>query len=641
MRILWANFNCLLDTSSGASMSVQQILSELKSLGHDVRILGATVFDSPKGVSKFGDNWRKIEKIESGKFIDVNDGNLKHTLMKTQSTDRDKLMHSEQVAWVLRYRHEIRYFKPEFIFFYGGGAGDFIPAEARAWNITCGAYLVNGTFEGHRWCRDIDTFITDTNATRDYYRDKLNINPFPIGKFIGSEKIAKVKRPERLLYVNPSLAKGATLAIMMARLLERMGSSINIEVVESRGDWDTVLKAVNTTLGLPEGECPTNIIVTPNTADMASIYARTKVLFVPSLWWESGARVIAEAQLNGIPVVATHRGGNPEMVGSGGVTFSLPDSCYRKPYLTTPTENGLMPIAEKIIQMFEDDAYYNSLCTAALANANVTSNARNNVKKLEGHIKDLVEKKQTWITQPYVVPAYQPYDPQRTYGEELIYEPLLPGEKGIFIDCGGYDGCSAVKFIANNPAFDAITFEPNPDLWSFYTSVPTTLIKKGVAGKTDRRPFTLDEIDGDGSSFVVGKTIDYTRKIKNEDFKTIDIECIDICEVIESLKDYQKIILKLDVEGAEYEILEKLLERGLMARVSKLYAEWHWQKIGMSYEQHMTIYNHVKKFCPIQDWDALDMSVFNRDEEREKYRLDLLMNVVGDCIPRYQKKFNF
>ena len=146
----------------------------------------------------------------------------------------------------------------------------------------------------------------------------------------------------------------------------------------------------------------------------------------------------------------------------------------------------------------------------------------------------------------------------------------------------------------------------------------------------------MDEIDGDGSSFVTGKAIDYRKRIKNENFKFIEIQCVDICEVINSLHDYQKIILKLDVEGAEYEILEKLLESGLMSRVSKLYAEWHWNKMGLSQERHKAIYNRVKEHCPIQDWDALEMSVHHRDEERKKSRLDLLESVMNRKINEYQ-----
>ena len=638
MKILWANFSCLLDTSSGASISVNQILKELKNIGHDIRILGATIFDSPKGVSLFGDNWKKILSIDSGKFIDINEGDLKHLLLKTKSTERSELTQSEINAWVMKYRNLIKYFKPDFIFFYGGGLGDLIPSEARAWNIPCGAYLVNASFEGRRWCRDVDTFITDTNATRDYYRNKLNIDPYPIGKFIGGDKINKNKNipKNRLLYINPSMAKGAAIVVVLARLLERLGSSIIIEIVESRGDWEAVLALVNKTLGLTANHCPANIIITPNTSEMAEIYARTKLLIVPSLWWESGARVIAEAQLNGIPVIATLSGGNAEMVGEGGLLITLPKACHEKPYLTIPSEEGLLSVAKKIIEIFHNEEYYKKLSISALENSKLTSDIHKNISKLNLHLNNIIEKKQTWTKINYPNPSYNYFDIQRTYGEEIIYEPLLESEKGIFIDCGGYDGCSSVKFILDNPNFSSVTFEPNPELWHYYDNIPTTLIKKGVASQTEHRNFTVDEIDANGSSIVSEKIIDYNKKIKNENFKTIKIQCIDICEIIMKFEEYEKIILKLDIEGAEYEVLNRLINTKLISKINKLYIEWHWNKMGMAYSEHLKILNQVKKYCEIKEWDSLDFSVHNLDPDLINSRISLLKETLGDNINKYK-----
>jgi hypothetical protein len=51
-RILWANTYCLLDSSSGASISVRSILNALASHGWDVGILGATHFDAQNGSKK-------------------------------------------------------------------------------------------------------------------------------------------------------------------------------------------------------------------------------------------------------------------------------------------------------------------------------------------------------------------------------------------------------------------------------------------------------------------------------------------------------------------------------------------------------------------------------------------------------------
>lgn len=637
MKILWANFYCLLDTSSGASISVRQILSELKLAGHDVRILGATVFDAPKGVSKFGNQWKSIEAIQQEKFFEVNDEDgLNHVLLKTSSLNRDQITSAEMGAWHTRYTLEIQYFKPDFIFFYGGGPAGFIPAEARAWNIPVGAYLVNESFNGHRWCRDVDTFITDTQATRDLYRERLNIDPVPIGKFIGQDKIAKERQPVNLLFINPSLSKGVAVLIMMARYLEKRAPNITIEVIESRGDWDEILRAVNYTTGRAADDCPSNIKVTANTADMASVYSRTRVLFVPSLWFESGARVIAEAQLNGIPVVATNRGGNKEMVGAGGVIFNLPEVCYQKPYMTTPTEEGIKPVAECIVRLFEDDDYYKDLSTKAKSNVRRICDAKKNTQTLVNHIQSLIDKKQTWTKPSYTPTAYSPFDKTRPHGEQWIYHALPAGKKGIFIDCGGYDGCSAVKFILNNPHFDAITFEPNPVMWPYYDQVPTTLIKKGIASKSGTREFIIDELDGDGSSFVEGKKIDYSGRISNDQFKKNIIEVVGIDDLLKACSHYDQIILKLDVEGAEYEVLDQLLESGLIKKIDYLYVEWHWHKCGFSFESHQKIYSRVAEFCSIQDWDALDMAIHQRDAERLKTRTDLLQRFLTGGLKKYQ-----
>jgi glycosyltransferase involved in cell wall biosynthesis len=52
---------------------------------------------------------------------------------------------------------------------------------------------------------------------------------------------------------------------------------------------------------------------------MRRIYARTRILLAPSLWEEGWGRVISEAQISGIPVLASNRGGLPESVGPGGL----------------------------------------------------------------------------------------------------------------------------------------------------------------------------------------------------------------------------------------------------------------------------------------------------------------------------------
>ena len=63
---------------------------------------------------------------------------------------------------------------------------------------------------------------------------------------------------------------------------------------------------------------------------MASVYARARVLLVPSLWWESGPRVIVEALSNGIPVIGSSSGGVPEVIGDGGIILDFPKNIFSR-----------------------------------------------------------------------------------------------------------------------------------------------------------------------------------------------------------------------------------------------------------------------------------------------------------------------
>lgn len=57
-----------------------------------------------------------------------------------------------------------------------------------------------------------------------------------------------------------------------------------------------------------------NITYLPWTKDIESVFAQAKILLVPSQWEEAFGRVAVEAQLRGIPVLASHVGGLPEIV---------------------------------------------------------------------------------------------------------------------------------------------------------------------------------------------------------------------------------------------------------------------------------------------------------------------------------------
>ena len=73
-----------------------------------------------------------------------------------------------------------------------------------------------------------------------------------------------------------------------------------------------------------------------------------------------------------------------------------------------------------------------------------------------------------------------------------------------------------------------------------------------------------------------------------------------------------EIVLKLDVEGSEYEILDDLFSTGAINNIAKFFCEFHYERIGLDYSAHEKI---VRKLNDIQlnpiHWDASSYMIIN------------------------------
>lgn len=68
------------------------------------------------------------------------------------------------------------------------------------------------------------------------------------------------------------------------------------------------------------------------------------------------------------------------------------------------------------------------------------------------------------------------------------------------------------------------------------------------------------------------------------------VSCFDLSEWLETLPAGEEIVLKIDAEGAEYPLLEKLHERELDARLTLLLVEWHGPPLELPFR------------CPVEEW---------------------------------------
>lgn len=191
----------------------------------------------------------------------------------------------------------------------------------------------------------------------------------------------------------------------------------------------------------------------------------------------------------------------------------------------------------------------------------------------------------------------------------------------LFVDCGGYDGCSVIQFLSERPDFDVISFEPNPEFRKYYRLLPTKLIAKAVTTHDGSVDLILDPIDGNGSSIISAKDVVNNRSFGNDDCPTIQVPSVDLSRFLREVATTTNyLVLKLDVEGAEYEILPKMLDNGTIDLVDELLIEFHWDKCGVPEARHEQLRHDLEKRTRVAEWDAEGIATYRRSRRHKARR---------------------
>lgn len=164
----------------------------------------------------------------------------------------------------------------------------------------------------------------------------------------------------------------------------------------------------------------------------------------------------------------------------------------------------------------------------------------------------------------------------------------------IYVDCGTNHFKYFQQFYVDNDDYDQYhLFEPDKELYehilerlsTFSGKEKVFLYNKAVWTKNGQvnffnsrfvRPPKQDKhydtpifIEKEGSTIIEGKlsgNVNYDNPIS--------VECIDLYEFITKL-NADSIYLKMDIEGAEYDILETFLEKGYPNNIDILKVEFH------------------------------------------------------------------
>ncbi len=199
----------------------------------------------------------------------------------------------------------------------------------------------------------------------------------------------------------------------------------------------------------------------------------------------------------------------------------------------------------------------------------------------------------------------------------------------VYIDLGAFKGKSLEKamFIYND--FDLyVAFEPLRKMYlklkDRYKNNDKIKVVRSAASDRDRKniefyPSLIPSTHiryGQGSSLHINKksgTLDQS----NPQF----IETIDFAKyIIDNFNKDDYIVLKIDIEGEEYNLLERMIETGAIFYIDKIYCEWHYKLFkkdeNINKERHIFIVSKLKSL-------GFDLKGNKIDEFRARFKRDI------------------
>jgi FkbM family methyltransferase len=162
-----------------------------------------------------------------------------------------------------------------------------------------------------------------------------------------------------------------------------------------------------------------------------------------------------------------------------------------------------------------------------------------------------------------------------------------PGGRGLFIDCGSNLGQGLAHFRKHFPAelYDYILVEPNPHCagrlreMAESSSDHIEIVEAAASSREGRAKFYGLAEDGRGQTSDGGSIVrDHASAWYTVDEENaLEVRTFSLSQLIQARGSYSAIIVKMDIEGAEYEVLEHLLETGAHRSLNGLYVEFHSQ----------------------------------------------------------------
>jgi FkbM family methyltransferase len=175
------------------------------------------------------------------------------------------------------------------------------------------------------------------------------------------------------------------------------------------------------------------------------------------------------------------------------------------------------------------------------------------------------------------------------------------------IDAGANVGLITTELLSqDSPAITRLwSFEPDPEAFSQLCQIQDTRLSK----------FNEALWDSDGTSILFrhklwlknhSHTSSSLLKSKSnvDEMNGISVTKTDFARIINDTP-FETITIKMDIEGAEYRVINHLIKSGCMKKIHRIYCEFHPNSIRFGYSLHLMLWVRLiltKNSHKVQGW---------------------------------------
>lgn len=190
----------------------------------------------------------------------------------------------------------------------------------------------------------------------------------------------------------------------------------------------------------------------------------------------------------------------------------------------------------------------------------------------------------------------------------------------VYIDCGAWKGASINffrKMVPRALKYETYAFECKKDFVTVLNNCnQVKVIPKAVWVYDGMLDFYLGEDESTPSSSVIREKRTGQLDIDHPQ----QVECIDFSQwILNNFSPEDYVIVKMNIEGAEYNVLDKMIRDDSIKCVSKLFVSFHWNKIGMDEKEHKKLVEKLHNKVPTYHWGKM------KNKEFKKYFLECML----------------